>query len=268
MSTTSEAYERYVGDPGENYQKYFVPTIGEPAARRVVETADVRPGETVVDVACGTGIAARLVAGATGSPGEVIGVDPVGPMLEVARRVGPGIRWLQGRAEELPLEPDKADVVICSQGYQFFSGKPEALREMTRVLRSGGRAVIGTPGPIPEAMIEISETIRNNVSPEAAGFVSVVFSVHDPGAMEDAMSAAGFTAVQAENRPLTLRVPPPADFFWQYVTSTPLAGVVSKLDPVRRAALEEEVIDRCARFVEDDGMTIEPGFLVATGRLA
>src|SRR5690606_18373674 len=143
MSTTSEAYERYVGDPGENYQKYFFPPIGEPAARRVVETADVRPGETVVDVACGTGIAARLVAGATGSPGEVIGVDPVGPMLEVARRVGPGIRWLQGRAEAPPLERDTADVVLCSQGYQFFSGQPGAVREMTRVLRVGGRAVIG-----------------------------------------------------------------------------------------------------------------------------
>lgn len=241
MSTTSEAYERYVGDPGENYERYFVPAIGDPAARRVVEAADIQPGELVVDVACGTGIAARLTAEATGSSGEVIGIDPVGPMLEVARRVVPGIRWHQGRAEELPLESDTADVVVCSQGYQFFSDKAEALREMTRVLRSGGRAVIGTPGPTPEAMAEIAEAIRNNVSPEAAGFVSVVFSVHDPGAMEGAMSAAGFTAVHAENRPLTFRVPPPADFFWQYVTSTPLAGVVGKLDPVRRAALEEEV---------------------------
>src|SRR5690606_41487435 len=113
-----------------------------------------------VDGACDTGTAARRVAGATGSPGEVIGVDPAGPMLRVARRVGPGVRWLQGRAEELPLEPDTADVVICSQGYQFCSGKPEALREMTRVLRSGGRAVIGTPVPVPEAMIAISETVR------------------------------------------------------------------------------------------------------------
>ena len=263
--TTARAYEKYAGDPGENYEKYFVPVIGEPAAKRVVAAAEVEAGDRVLDLACGTGIAARMAAETTGT-GSVVGVDPLPPMLETARRTAPEIDWRQGRAEEIPMEDDSVDLVVCSQGYQFFTDKSEALQEMARVLAPGGRVAIGTPGPIPDALVEISEALQNHVGPEAARFVGSVFTVHDPAEMKEELIQAGFEEVEAENEPLELRVPPPADFFWQYGNSTPLAPVLNQLDESRRRALQHEVIGRLQPFVEGDGTTIPTGFLVATGR--
>ena len=64
---------------------------------------------------------------------------------------------------------------------------------------------------------------------------------------------------------MPLRVAPPADFFWQYVQSTPLAAAAAELDERARAALEAEVVERCAPFVDGDASVMEPGLLIVTG---
>ena len=64
---------------------------------------------------------------------------------------------------------------------------------------------------------------------------------------------------------MPLRVAPPADFFWQYVQSTPLAAATAELDEPERAALEAEVVERCAPHRDGDATVMEPGLLIATG---
>lgn len=66
----------YSQNPAENYERYFVPAIGRPVAADLVEAASLRPGERVQDVACGTGIVARLAADRVGPDGVVEGLDP------------------------------------------------------------------------------------------------------------------------------------------------------------------------------------------------
>ena len=95
-----------------------------------------------------------------------------------------------------------------------------------------------------------------------------VFSVHDPAEARQLFTGAGFDDVEIETGTVPLRVPPPADLFWQYVQSTPLAAVAAGLDEAARAALERDVVERCQPFVDGDATVMEPGVLVATGRVS
>src|SRR5687767_11990931 len=99
-------FEAYGGSAPENYERYFVPAIGRPLAEDLTETADLRPGERVLDVACGTGVVARLAAERVGAGGTVAGLDLNPGMLAVARAITPPqltIVWHHGSAEAMPL---------------------------------------------------------------------------------------------------------------------------------------------------------------------
>lgn len=71
----------YGGSAPENYERYFVPAIGRPLAEQLVAAAALRAGERVLDVACGTGVVARLAAGRVGPAGSVAGADVNAGML-------------------------------------------------------------------------------------------------------------------------------------------------------------------------------------------
>jgi ubiquinone/menaquinone biosynthesis C-methylase UbiE len=134
-------------NPAETYEAYFVPNLFGPWTAVLLDAARPAPGARVLDVACGTGIAARTVAPRVGARGRVVGLDLSPAMLSVARRVGlpPGaapVAWVRGSAQALPFPAPTFDLVLCQQGLQFFPNGAAAVREMRRVLRPGGRAVI------------------------------------------------------------------------------------------------------------------------------
>src|SRR5262245_6199314 len=106
---------------------------------RLADAVRIRPGERVLDVACGTGVLARQAASRVGSEGSVAGVDPSPGMLAVAKRLAPAIAWRQGTAEALPFEDGSFDAVVSQFGMMFFADRGRAIREMLRVLIPGGR---------------------------------------------------------------------------------------------------------------------------------
>ena len=115
--------------------------------RRAVELARVAPDDDVLDVACGTGDFARAFA--RPHPRSVIGCDFAHDMLKLALARGetPGdstvpIRWCEGDAQNLPFESARFSIVSCAFGVRNLADLDRGLREMLRVLRTGGRAVI------------------------------------------------------------------------------------------------------------------------------
>jgi ubiquinone/menaquinone biosynthesis C-methylase UbiE len=265
---TEQVYGKsFGGTPAENYQRYFVPSIGGPVADDLIGVAALQPGQRVLDVACGTGVVTRLAAERVGPSGAVAGLDVNPGMLAVARATTEpalSIEWHEASAESMPLADAVFDVVLCQMGLQFVPNKLAALREMRRVLESGGRAYITLPGPKPPMFAIMTDALARHLGPDAASFGDLVFSLHDADELTELMRSAGFRdfAVQAETK--SLHVPAPADFLWQYLLSTPLAEAVARAGDAKREALERDVCGQWQEFVVNGGMVFEVGMTTAT----
>ena len=261
------SFEAHGGSAPENYERHFTPAIGGPLAADLIAAGELDAGDRVLDVACGTGIVARLAAEHVGPSGVVAGVDINPGMLAVARSVTPqgvAIDWREGKAESLPFAGSEFGAVFCQLGLQFFADRVAALREMRRVLAPGGRVLVSTTGPTPELFGVLAAALARHVSLQAAQFVHQVFSVDDPEQIRGLFHDAGFNKPSVERHVQTLRLPASADFLWQYVFSTPLATAVAPLDSEARSALERHVVSGWRTFTRDGGLTLELGVLLAT----
>jgi SAM-dependent methyltransferase len=109
--------------------------------------ADLKPGETVLDLGSGGGLECFIAAREVGPAGRVIGVDMTPEMLARARsaadRLGSGnVEFREGFIESLPVESGTIDVIISNCVINLSPDKPSVLSEMHRVLKPGGRIAI------------------------------------------------------------------------------------------------------------------------------
>ena len=140
----SDGHWQLEGNAAELYQRYLVPGITAKWAEDLVRRAQLREGDKVLDVACGTGVVARLAAKKV-TPGHVTGLDLNAGMLAVARNVfnqGGPVNWVEGSALDLPFPSGHFDVILCQLGLQFFPDQSRALFEMRRVVRERGRVAL------------------------------------------------------------------------------------------------------------------------------
>jgi ubiquinone/menaquinone biosynthesis C-methylase UbiE len=144
-----------------DYSKVATEVIGE-LGPRLVAASEVGPGQRVLDVATGSGVVAIPAAG-TGA--EVVGVDITPELLDVGRRSGAPVEWVEADVQRMPFEDGEFDVVLSCVGAMFAPDQQAAADEMLRVCRPGGRlgliswtpggsigrffAVFGAPGPAP-----------------------------------------------------------------------------------------------------------------------
>ena len=271
MNTSAAAvsFEQYGGNAAENYERYFVPTIGMAWATALLDAAELHPGDRVLDVACGTGVVTRLAAERVRPGGAVAGLDINPAMLAVARSVPPSgaaIDWHEASAESLPLADGSFDVVLSSLGLQFVPDKASALREMHRVLAPDGQLAIATAGPTPPLFAILEQALARHVKPEAAGFMPAVFSLHELEELEKLTSGAGFRDVEVRYKPLSIALPEPRNFLWQYVHSTPLTAAVAGIDDVGRAALERDVMAAWQSLVGEGALTLDVNAVLTTAR--
>lgn len=129
----------------EIYERVLVKPLFRPFAEQLVARLAPTRGDSVIDVACGTGIVARVARERLGPEARIVGVDVAPAMLAVARTVDSTIDWRQGNAVALPVTAGEAFTVLtCHQGLQFMPEKPAAIGEMRRVLAPGGRLAVAT----------------------------------------------------------------------------------------------------------------------------
>ena len=122
--------------------------------RMTVKWSGAAPGCAALDVCCGSGDIAMILAEVVGRNGRVVGLDFSGPMLndaairEASKRASnggaaaPAVQWIQGDAMDLPFEDGTFDAVTMGYGLRNVADRPKALRELLRVLRPGCRAAI------------------------------------------------------------------------------------------------------------------------------
>jgi hypothetical protein len=112
----------------------------------------------------------------------------------------------------------------------------------------------------------MAAALERPLSPDAAAVGNHLFSLHETTEVENLMSGAGFqdVSVQADTR--SLRLPPPEDFLWQYVHSTPLAAAVAQVDDDRRGSLERDVVEKWQEFEQDRALLLQVRIVTATVR--
>jgi SAM-dependent methyltransferase len=136
------------------YEEAWLKGLPEPTIASFAGTGNpfslgvLRPGEQVVDVGSGGGIDSLIAARMVGPSGRVVGVDMTPAMLDMARTSAAAsglgnIEFREGFGEALPVEDGWADVVISNGALNLMPDKSAALREMSRVLKPGGRLQIG-----------------------------------------------------------------------------------------------------------------------------
>jgi SAM-dependent methyltransferase len=143
-------------NPADTYESYFVPAKFGPCAQILLGQAKPQPGEHVLDVACGTGVVARMVAPWVGPTGRVVGLDINAAMLATARsqstEIQPPIEFREGSALAMTLPDASFDLVVCQQGLQFFPDQScGCARDATRAKarRSRCRGVLVRSGERP-----------------------------------------------------------------------------------------------------------------------
>jgi ubiquinone/menaquinone biosynthesis C-methylase UbiE len=263
------------GSAPEVYQRELVPAVFGPWAPIVVELAHPRPGERVVDIACGTGIVARVAAARVGPNGSVAGVDLNPGMLDVARSVattsepGAPIQWHEASADTLPF-PDKSfDIAYCQLGLQFFADRPAALREMRRVLVTDGRLALMVWCTIRESpgFAALAEILERNISPAAASIMRAPFGLADAGELTQLVEAAGFRAVTIERRVGAIQFPSVERFVLSYVAGSPLAGQVAQANVAAREKLVDDTKSTLGKYMTNEGLSfpIAANLLAAIG---
>lgn len=136
-----------------------------------VMDAELKPGERVVDLGCGSGVECFIAARLVGAEGRVTGVDMLEPMLDIARRGASEVRdslgydnlhFLNGFLEELPLPDNDANLVVSNCVLNLSSDKRRTFAEILRVLAPGGRLVAADVvcETEPDASILNNETLR------------------------------------------------------------------------------------------------------------
>ena len=123
---------------------YLTPDVVAQRAR-VLEALALAPGERVVDLGCGPGLLALDMGRLVGSDGRVDGIDFSASMVPLAQRRCAGMPWVQlrvGDVGQLPYADGVFDVAVCTQVYEYVADIEGALRELRRVLRPGGRALV------------------------------------------------------------------------------------------------------------------------------
>ena len=154
MGDVMSAHEHWQMDASapELYERYLVPAITSVWANDLLDRVGPRRGESILDIACGTGVVARL-AEQRGHTGRLVGLDLNTAMLAVARAKSSTVEWVDGSALDLPFNANSFDVVLCQLGLQFFPDRPLALKEMVRVLKPGGRAGLSVYSAIEKTVI-------------------------------------------------------------------------------------------------------------------
>ncbi|HMB75436.1 MAG TPA: methyltransferase domain-containing protein [Kiloniellaceae bacterium] len=260
--------------PAEVYDSQFVPALFAHWGPVVADAARVRPGDRVLDVACGTGAATLAAAAKAGPAGQVVGLDANPEMLAVARRKAARddcatIEWLEGKAEALPLPDAGFDAVVSQFAFMFFEDRAAALREMLRVLRPGGGLAV--------AVCDAVET-----SPGYGRFAALLdrlfgravgdsfrapFVLGDAAKLREICGEAGLEGAEvAQHREAVRFASVDAMVSTERACVWTLGGV---LDDEQFARLKDEAETELAPFVTDDGaIRFDMPALIVTARKA
>jgi SAM-dependent methyltransferase len=236
------------------YEGLFVPALFQQWASRIADAAQIRPDQHVLDVACGTGVLAREIAARLGERVHITGVDASPGMLAVAREIAPSVDWRQGAAEELPFPDRSFDIVVSQFGLMFFTDRSQALREMMRVLTSGGRLAIAVWDSLENnpAYASVANLVQQSAGQPAGDALRAPFVLGNTGDLATLFKDAGVVSPEIRTHRGTARFPSIRTMVEADLRGwLPMVGITLTEDQISRLLAEAERVLGC--YVTADG---------------
>ncbi|RQH10708.1 methyltransferase domain-containing protein [Bradyrhizobium sp. RP6] len=231
----------------ELYERYLVPAITSLWANDLLDRVAPGRGDSMLDVACGTGVVARL-AQQRGHAGRIVGIDLNKAMLAVARAKSGSVEWIEGSALDLPFDARSFDVVLCQLGLQFFPDRSLALREMVRVLKPRGRAGFSVYSAIEKtpAAYAFVRALDKYLGEEASQTKRSEHLSCDAQEIGSWAKQAGFDLVNVATVTKQITFPSMLDYVRFQLTATPMAGLLKGKDAPERENLITSIADDAA----------------------
>jgi SAM-dependent methyltransferase len=241
----------------------------------MLDLAGVQAGSRVLDVAAGTGESTLMAAARVGSKGHVVAADVSASMLNVAAEAArnAGLTNVETRvmnAENIELDTDSFDAVICRIALMLFPNPAKALSEMRRVVKPGGKVAVMVYAALEKNPYHriFHETVRRlgNIPPPAPG-EPWMYALGDPGALDNLYRRVGFLNVSVHTAPIPRRVPSAADAVanMKKATAGDLRELMNRLNEAGRELAWTEIEEKFRRFEGPNGLEIPGEVLIGAG---
>jgi SAM-dependent methyltransferase len=219
----------------------------------LLDAAAVRARSRLLDVACGPGYVSEAAAGRGAEP---VGLDFAAAMVERARRRCPGLRFVEGDAQQLPFGNASFDAVAMNFGVLHLSQPEAALREARRVLVPGGRFAFTAwvaEGHTADEIVE--EALARHATPVQVPEGPAVYRFADADECRRTLGEAGFDmgSFRAETVTVPWRVPTAELLFEAQLRAGVRIGAVLRAQPPERLeAIRAAIVEGVRRYADGD----------------
>lgn len=260
--------QRYGWNKAAAHYEGFWSAQLRPAQDLMLDLAALTAGERVLDVACGTGLVTLRAAGAVGPGGFVaasdISEDMVSAVSTAAAAKGIAGDFRRMDAETLEFADAEFDAALCGLGLMYVAAPSNALREMHRVLRPGGRAAAVVWGARKNCgWAEIFPIVEART---ASDVCPMFFSLGTGSTLANTFRDAGFTEVREERISVPIVFPTAEAAIGAAFVGGPVALAHSRFDDAARDSAHAEYLASIAAYRQDEAYHVPGEFVAVAGR--
>ncbi len=246
------------------YEELLVPRMFNPLANLLLDHVKINEGDSVLDIACGPGTVANVAAERAGEQGRVMGLDISPAMLDVAKNKphlegNAKIEYGESPAHPLDAPDSEFDVTVCQQGLQFFPERVEALKEMVRVTKEGGRIAAAVWGPIEDCSLffQLYSAMAETIPSEIAEMLKAPFHLHNTEEIYELAIEAGIKNANVKTVSFPLVFERGMEQASRVLEAAPFFPQIKELPQTDQDALDQSIELRLQPFLKGNEIHVQ-----------